>query len=123
MGRDSAPRPEGLPEPPAPHRGKPRRALRRTLQAAGFADQQWAVVLDTNPPAVLTHEPLRLCPAGTVNLYGHLHGEQNRSDRHANMTVERTGYRPVRLDQVLKRLSPCGARSASTAGTWTRRWG
>ena len=66
------------------------------LQTAGFADQQWAVVLDTDPRAVLTHEPLQLCPAGTVNLYGHLHGEEDRSDRYANVTVERTGYRPVR---------------------------
>ena len=77
---------------------------RKQLQAAGFTDQYWAVILDTNPPAAVTHLPLRRRPVPAVNIHGHLHGEDDATGRHANVTVERTGYKPVRLDEVLERV-------------------
>ena len=72
------------------------------LQAAGFTDQYWAVILDTNPPAAVTHLPLRRRPVPAVNIHGHLHAEDDATERHANVTVERTGYKPIRLDEVLE---------------------
>ena len=77
---------------------------RKQLQAAGFTDQYWAVILDTDPPAAVTHLPLRRRPVPAVNIHGHLHGEDDATERHANVTVERTGYKPVRLDEVLERV-------------------
>ena len=77
---------------------------RKQLQAAGFTDQYWAVILDTDPPAAVTHLPLRRRPVPAVNIHGHLHGEDDATGRHANVTVERTGYKPVRLDEVLERV-------------------
>ena len=54
--------------------------------------------------AALTHLPLRRRPVPAVNIHGHLHGEDDATGRHANVTVERTGYKPVRLDEVLERV-------------------
>ena len=74
------------------------------LDRAGFTERHWALVLDTNPPAALTHAPLKRRPIPAVNIHGHLHGADDVSSRHANVSVERTGYRPLRLDDVLQRL-------------------
>ena len=61
-------------------------------------------MLDTDPPAALTHAPLKRRPIPAVNIHGHLHGAEDVSKRHANVSVERTGYRPLRLGDVLRRL-------------------
>ena len=74
------------------------------LDRAGFREGHWALVLDTDPPAALTHAPLKRRPIPAVNIHGHLHGAGDISKRHANVSVERTGYRPLRLGDVLRRL-------------------
>ena len=74
------------------------------LERAGFTHRRWAIMLDTDPPAALTHAPLKHRPLPAVNIHGHLHGFDDASPRHANVTVERTGYEPVRLSNVLQRL-------------------
>lgn len=75
------------------------------LDRAGFTELHWAVMLDTDPPAALTHAPLRRRPVPAVNIHVHLHGARNVSSRHANVSVERTGYRPLRLAGVLRHLN------------------
>ena len=42
--------------------------------AAVGARQPHLVVGETDPPLLLTHEPLEKVPAGCVNVHGHLHG-------------------------------------------------
>ena len=74
------------------------------LQRAGFVHRRWAIILDTEPPAALTHAPLKHRPLPAVNIHGHWHGFADESPRHANVTVECTGYVPVRLSSVLERL-------------------
>ena len=64
----------------------------------------WTLLLDTDPPAALTHAPLKRRPIPAVNIHGHLHGAEDSLSRHANVSVERTDYRPVRLSDVLRRL-------------------
>ncbi len=76
---------------------------REQFQAAGFTDQYRTVILDTDPPAAVTHLPLRRQPVPAVNIHGHLEGDDDATERHANVTVERTGYKPIRLDEVLER--------------------
>ncbi len=40
------------------------------LERAGFTERHWAVVLDTDPPAALTHAPLKRRPIPAVNIHG-----------------------------------------------------
>ena len=82
---------------------------------AGFTQRHWALMLDTDPPAALTHAPLKRRPIPAVNIHGHLHGAEDVSSRHANVSVERTAYRPLRLSDVLAREGPAlSARDRST---------
>ena len=75
--------------------------LRAELAGAGFDVQHAAAVCDTRPVLVLTHLPLRRVPPTAVNAHGHLHDQAAPTPRHRNLSVERTGYAPVRLDEVL----------------------
>ena len=80
--------------------------LRTGLAAAGFERQRAAAICDTDPVLALTHAPLQRVPPNTVNIHGHLHGRPGPTERHRNLSIERTGYRPVRLDEVLADLAP-----------------
>ena len=74
----------------------------RAELAAAVCDQQYAAaVCDTDPLLVLTHSPLRRVPPNTVNIHRHLHGGRGPTGRHRNLSIERTGYRPLRLDEIL----------------------
>ena len=74
------------------------------LRETGFRNQYAGAVLDTEPPLALTHHPLGKPPPGTVNVHGHLHGGKAPTPQHVNVSVERTDYRPVRLDHLLKKV-------------------
>ncbi|MDD5002406.1 MAG: metallophosphoesterase [Thiomonas arsenitoxydans] len=52
----------------------------------------------------LTHYPIdaALLPAGVVNVHGHIHQHLVEGQKHLNVCVEHTGYRPLRLDEVLR---------------------
>ena len=68
----------------------------------GFEAAHPTLVCETDPPLLLTHEPLETVPAGAVNVHGHLHGttartKARRSRRHLNVNCELTAYQPVRL--------------------------
>ena len=76
------------------------------LGHAGFGCQYAAAVCDTSPLLVLTHVPLREVPrTADINLHGHLHGHPAPSLRHRNLSVERIGYAPIRLDEALVEVS------------------
>ena len=75
---------------------------RQRLRGAGFVEQHAAVLLATAPPLALTHVPLRRVPPTAVNVHGHLHGHPGPAGRYVNLSVEKTGYVPLRLDEVLK---------------------
>ena len=69
----------------------------------GWDESHGAIVVAATPPLVLTHCPLRTVPAGSVNVHGHMHRRTDRQgDPHVNVAVEQTGYRPVRLSQVIE---------------------
>ena len=89
-------------------------AAEQTTLGAAFTRQEWAVLLDTDPPAALTHVPLRRRPIPAVNIHGHLHDGDEPPRRHVNVSVERTGYEPARLDRVL-------AQAASRCAAGNRR--
>ena len=50
---------------------------------------------------ILTHSPLQRVPADTVNLHGHIHAAPAPTRHHRNLSVERTGYQPIRLSELL----------------------
>ena len=68
---------------------------------AGFDKQYAAAVCDTRPVLILTHSPLQRVPADTVNLHGHIHAAPAPTRHHRNLSVERTGYQPIRLSELL----------------------
>jgi len=50
---------------------------------------------------LFTHYPLDEVPPNTINIHGHTHTEEDQSDFHINVSVERIDYRPVLLRNVL----------------------
>lgn len=61
----------------------------------GFEAAYPTLVCETDPPLLLTHEPLDVVPVGAVNVHGHLHGTAAReiascSRYHLNVNVELT---------------------------------
>ena len=55
------------------------------------------LISETDPPLLLTHEPLDTVPADYFNIHGHLHGAAGVpwSARHLNANVEQTNYRDI----------------------------
>ena len=74
---------------------------RDELALAGFDKQYAAAVCDTRPVLILTHSPLQRVPADTVNLHGHIHAAPAPTRHHRNLSVERTGYQPIRLSELM----------------------
>ena len=73
-------------------------------KAYGFDQTAPTLVCNTRPTLLFTHEPLETVPDGCWNLHGHIHGTgPEKSERHLNVCVERTGYEPVRLSDVIRR--------------------
>ena len=50
-----------------------------------------------------TDEPGRIKVVG--NLHGHIHQRTSPTPLHCNVCVEHTGYRPIRLEEAIERLS------------------
>ena len=72
----------------------------------GFEAVYPTLVCETDPPLLLTHEPLDEVPVGAVNVHGHLHGMEAReiarcSRYHLNVNVELTSFRPMRLPELV----------------------
>ena len=93
--------------------------LRATFQPApknyGFEAVYPTLIAETDPPLLLTHEPLDTVPAECFNIHGHLHGEAGSpwSARHLNVNVEQTNFRPIRvLDLVMTGKALLGGKLA-----------
>ena len=71
------------------------------LIRAGFDDMYVAAVHGDEPRLIFSRPPLPSIPGGGINVHGHLHRQSPPSPRHWNMSVERIGYRPVRLDRLI----------------------
>ena len=81
---------------------------RGVLRTEGF-DHVWSCAVSAGPERLVwTHMPLQAVPEGWVNVHGHTHEHTIDDGAHVNVSVEQTGYRPLRLDEVLKRAQ--GAR-------------
>ena len=47
---------------------------------------------------ILSHEPLKYVPDGVTNYHGHVHSQIPKvSDRHVNVSVDVTNFKPVKL--------------------------
>ncbi|MCY4599745.1 MAG: hypothetical protein OXF27_07480 [Acidobacteria bacterium] len=95
----------------------------------GFEAVYPTLVCETDPPLLLTHEPLDVVPVGAVNVHGHLHGTPARaiarcSRYHLNVNVELTAFRLVRLPELATTARALLAGDAepqpTTAGTIAR---
>lgn len=74
------------------------------LREAGFTQQCAAALATTSPRLALSHLPLRWPPVTAWNAHGHTHGADPPGRRHVNVSVERTGFKPQRLSEVLTRV-------------------
>lgn len=60
---------------------------------------------------ILSHRPLEdnQIPEGYINVHGHIHDheleEKFDKSKHFNISVEQTNYKPISIDEVLKRIS------------------
>ena len=72
--------------------------------ASGFETMQVAAMYASDPPLALSHPPLRRVPPTAINVQGHIHAAEAPSQRHFNVSVERTDYAPVGGTWVLDRV-------------------
>ena len=75
------------------------------LHEASFERMCVAALYASDPPLALSHLPLRRVPPTAVNVHGHIHAAEAPSQRHFNVSVERTDYAPVGLTRVLEQAS------------------
>ena len=85
----------------------------------GIRNTSMSLLIEGDPPLLVTHIPMTRVPAGGVNVYGHTHNnERPREGRYVNICVEQTGYRPLRLEDVRRlaagRLADPRPRAATT---------
>lgn len=50
---------------------------------------------------LLTHYPLRIMPAYSFNIHGHIHGRNAPTNRHINISVEHTNYSLLSIDEIV----------------------
>lgn len=75
-------------------------AARGTAEARGFDRVCALIVLEGDPPLLLTHMPVRAIPEGMVNVHGYIHQNPSPRPRQINVCVEQLGYRPAALPRV-----------------------
>ena len=72
------------------------------LDTAGHDTWTGVLVIETDPPIVMTHVPMGMLPPGWVNLHGHVHNHAPPGDTpHINVCVEHTDYRPLPLGSLV----------------------
>lgn len=55
---------------------------------------------------IFSHEPLYVNNnMPYVNIHGHIHGQQYKSDQYYNVSVEQIGYKPISFNEVVKRYT------------------
>ena len=69
----------------------------------GMDESYTVIVIDADPPLLVTHMRLENVPAGYVNVHGHVHDESPLSTtRHVNVVVEQLEYKPVAVNGVVE---------------------
>jgi calcineurin-like phosphoesterase family protein len=72
------------------------------IRAAGFQIIRPPSLVYRDFEVCLTHEPMEtLLDDRTLNVHGHIHEKPAPTDRHINVSVEQTDYRPVPLQTLL----------------------
>ena len=73
------------------------------LDTAGHDTWTGVLVIETDPPTVLTHVPMDFMPPGWVNVHGHVHNHAAPVDtpHRINVCVEHTDYRPLPLGSLV----------------------
>ena len=74
------------------------------LHNAGFETMHVAAMYASDPPLALSHLPLRRVPPTAINVHRHIHAAEAPSQRHFNVSVERTDYASVDVTWVLDRV-------------------
>ena len=97
----------------------------RGVKGYGFEAVYPTLVCKTEPPLLLTHEPLTHVPPGTVNVHGHLHGttartRAQRSASHLNVNCELTAYRPMQVAALAATAGALLAGEVEPQGTTAR---
>lgn len=59
------------------------------------------LIEDNGAEIVLTHYPMDNLPLKITNVHGHLHQKITGNDQHINVAVERIGYKPINLKEIL----------------------
>ena len=89
---------------------------RGALRTKGF-DHVWSAAVSAGPPPLVwTHMPLHTVPQGWVNVHGHTHERTIDDGAHVNICVERTGYAPSGLEEVLRQARSAQASAPETGG-------
>ena len=86
----------------------------------GIDNASMTLLIEGDPPLLVTHIPMTWVPSETVNVYGHTHNnEPPREGRYVNICVEQTAYRPLPLEAVRRlaraRIADGQPRGATTA--------
>jgi calcineurin-like phosphoesterase family protein len=55
-----------------------------------------------HPRIIVSHEPVWPCPAGVINLHGHLHAAKLDSPQHINCSIHVADYRPIGWKTIQK---------------------
>ena len=83
------------------------------LHDAGFKSICVAAMYSSNPPLAFSHVPLRRVPPTAINIHGHIHAAEAPSQRHFNVSVERTDYAAVGGTWVLDGAKARGPKRPS----------
>lgn len=59
------------------------------------------LIEDNNAEIIFTHYPMDNLPLHITNVHGHLHEKITGNEQHINVAVERIGYTPINLKEIL----------------------
>lgn len=58
-------------------------------------------IQDDDAEIIMTHYPMDNLPLHTTNVHGHIHQNVTGNDQHINVSVERIGYKPINIKEIL----------------------
>jgi calcineurin-like phosphoesterase family protein len=67
-------------------------------------DKVYTMPVYIHPRIIISHEPVWPCPAGTLNVHGHLHCERLDSEQHFNVNVHMLNYQLASSKRVMNLL-------------------
>ena len=72
----------------------------KLIDRLGFQEVYDSLVLKDK--YILTHRPIE-CNNNYFNIHGHTHSQRENDTNHYCVSVEVIGYKPIRLDKIIKR--------------------